>query len=372
MHVSAHQTRQEKQDIMGPTMKTPLHDLTIQENLSIKDALQKLDQTAERTILVMDQQQQLIGTVSDGDIRRYILRGNSLCNPVSSVCNTNPIVVFDDNLDMEQVKKIFLDKKIELIPVIDANRHIVNYITWSMAFADHHKRSVDSVTSPVIIMAGGKGARLDPFTRILPKPLIPIGNKPVIEVIMEKFHQHGFYRFFYTLNYKKEYLKLFLKESSFPYSIEWVDEDRFLGTAGGLALLKNKIDDTFFVTNCDSILETDFLKVLEWHKEHHAAMTIVGCYNEIKIQFGVLELSNSHLKRMSEKPVHDVIINTGVYIMEPHVVSYIPDGEPMDMNVLIDLLIKREKVAVYPIYGGWFDIGQWEEYKNTVDKLGAS
>ncbi|MBF0557361.1 MAG: nucleotidyl transferase, partial [Nitrospirae bacterium] len=153
------------------------------------------------------------------------------------------------------------------------------------------------------------------------------------------------------------------------YTIDWVEEDDFLGTAGGLSLLKDKITGTFLITNCDSILDADYHEILKWHKQHEAAMTIVGCHNEVKIHFGVLELSDGRLGRILEKPVHDVIINTGVYVMEPHVISFIPEGTSIDMNELIDIVMKKEKVSVYPIYGGWFDIGQWEEFKKNSEEL---
>jgi NDP-sugar pyrophosphorylase family protein len=218
-------------------------------------------------------------------------------------------------------------------------------------------------------MAGGKGSRLDPFTRVLPKPLIPVGNKPIIEAIMERFARCGFNRFLYTLNYKKEYLKLFLKEASLPYTMEWVEEDDFLGTAGSLSLLKDKLTETFFVTNCDSLLDVDFEAVLRWHREHGAAITIIGCHNEFRIPFGVLEMSRGKLTKLIEKPVHDVMINTGVYIMEPQVISYLSDRKQTDFDELLKLLPKKDKVTVYPVYEGWLDIGQWEEYRKSLSKL---
>src|SRR3989304_82097 len=148
-----------------------------------------------------------------------------------------------------------------------------------------------------------------------------------------------------------------------------IEEDDFMGTAGSLILLKNKIKETFFVVNCDSILDVNFQEILDWHREHEAAMTIVGGHNEVKIPFGVLHLSNGRLEKILEKPVHDVIINTGVYIMEPHIISYISEGSQIDMNELIDIVAKKEKISVFPIYGGWFDIGQWDEYKKSIEKL---
>jgi NDP-sugar pyrophosphorylase family protein len=263
-----------------------------------------------------------------------------------------------------------IENKIGQIPVLNDRGIIVDVILWTDVLEEkEHLKLRELHSNKVVIMAGGKGTRLDPFTKVLPKPLIPVGNKPIIELIMERFYQYGFHNFIYTLNYRKEYIKLFLKESNFPYTIDWVEETDFLGTAGGLTLLKNKVADTFFVTNCDSLLEVDLEKVLKWHKEQKVAITIIGCYNEIKIPFGVLEIYGGKLQKITEKPVHDILINTGVYVMEPHIISYIPENEPIDMNALIDLAFKKEKISVYPIYKGWLDIGQWEEYKNAVEKL---
>jgi NDP-sugar pyrophosphorylase family protein len=257
--------------------------------------------------------------------------------------------------------------------MLDDNGVILDVILWTDILTGK-KQSAPSQklkTNQIVIMAGGEGTRLDPFTRIFPKPLIPIGNKPAIEIIMERFYGCGFHRFIYTLNYKKEYLKLFLRENNFPYSIEWIEEDDFLGTAGSLSLLGDKLTDTFFVANCDSLLDVNFEEILSWHKEHKAAMTLIGCHSEVKIPFGVLQMSDGKLNKILEKPVHDVIINTGVYVMEPHLISYMPKGKKMDINELIDLVAEKEKITVYPIYSGWFDLGQWGEYKKSVEKLGG-
>lgn len=186
---------------------------------------------------------------------------------------------------------------------------------------------------------------------------------------MERFNFYGFYKFVYTLNYKKEYIKIYLRENRFPYEIDWVEEPDYLGTAGSLSMLIDKLTDTFFVVNCDSLLDYDYEKLLKWHKENQSAITIIGCHNEIKIPFGVLELSNGNLLKIQEKPTHDVIINTGFYIMEPKVLPYIPQGRQVDMNEVIDLVSSKEKVTVYPISSGWFDIGQWEEYKKNIELL---
>jgi dTDP-glucose pyrophosphorylase len=335
--------------------------------------MQKLNETAEKILFVVDENDKLLGTVTDGDIRRGIINNVGFQDSIEGVIQRKFTAIKQGIPEINAyAKQMMVERKIEQIPILDENNVIVDVILWTDFLGEEvHLQTPTLKQNYVVIMAGGKGTRLDPFTKILPKPLIPIGSKTVIELIMERFYRYGFYNFIYTLNYKKEYLKLYLKENNFPYSIEWVEEPDFSGTAGSLTLLQDKLKDTFFVVNCDSLLDSDFEEILKWHKENDAAMTIIGCHNEVKIPFGVLELSNGRLERILEKPVHDVIINTGIYVMEPHVISYIPKGRVVDMNEVIDLISKKEKVSIYPISTGWFDIGQWEEYKETVKHLGT-
>lgn len=350
--------------------RAKLESLLITPDSTVKQAMQRLLDTAEKILFVVNEHKRLTGTVTDGDIRSgIIVRGLSLNTAIREVMNAEFKWVEADTSNIaEKVKHLMLAHKIEQIPILKEGI-IVDVILWIDLF-EKKMQEVTLLPNQVVIMAGGKGTRLDPFTRILPKPLIPIGDKPVIELIMEKFYQYGFHNFVYTLNYKKEYIKVFLKENKYPYNIEWFEEGDFLGTAGSLSLLRDKINDTFFITNCDSILiDVNFEDVLKWHRMHNASMTIIGCHNEFKIPFGVLEISNGRLTRISEKPVHDVIINTGVYVMEPHVLSYLREGEKIDMNEVIDLVTNKKKISVYPIYGNWLDIGQLEEYKKAVEKL---
>lgn len=351
--------------------KTKLKSLLIETGTTIKQTMQKLNETSEKILFVVASDERLIGTITDGDIRTALINGMEFSEKIENVMQRQFISINQDVKDREEVaKKLMLDTKVEQIPVLDKRGAIADVIIWTDILEDR-KRSgpVHVYQNQVVIMAGGKGTRLDPFTKILPKPLIPIGNKPVIEIIMERFALNGFSNFIYTLNYKKEYIKLFLKENALPYTIDWVEEEEFLGTAGSLLLLKDKVADTFIVTNCDSLMDIDFGEVMKWHREHKAAMTIVGCHNEFQIPFGVLEISNGRLDSITEKPVHDVIINTGVYVMEPSVLSCIPEGRPFNMNELIDVLLEKETLTVYPIYGGWLDIGQWKEYRKSLDKL---
>ena len=351
-----------------------MQTLLVSSDIDIKEAMQKLNYTAERILFVVEDGNRLVGTITDGDIRRGIINGMAFNEKVNKLMHKEFTKVVSDmkNL-MQYVKEIMLKDKLEQIPVVDRNGAIEDVILWTDILGVNSKAAPAKCHStPVVIMAGGKGSRLDPFTRILPKPLIPIGDKTVIELIMEKFYKHGFYKFCYALNYKKEYIKIFLQENEFPsYELDWVEEKGFLGTVGSLSLLKRRLNETFFVTNCDSLLDADFEQALKWHRQYDAAITIIGCHNEVKIPFGVLEISDGKLKKMTEKPVHDVIINTGAYIMEPRILSYIPEGKRMDITELIDIVSGKEKISVYTIFDGWFDIGQWEEYRESLKKMGV-
>lgn len=350
-----------------------LKSLLVQPETTIKEAMHKLNETSEKILFVVDRKDKLLGTVTDGDIRTGLINGLQFTDKIQNIMHREFISIHLDNADIrENVRKLMIEQKIEQIPVLDLSGTIVDVCLWTDLLGE--KKEIKSgilYENRVVVMAGGIGTRLDPFTRILPKPLIPIGNKPVIKLIMENFYQNGFYRFTYSLNYKKEYIKLYLKEDSSPYSIDWVEEEDFYGTAGSLSLLRDTISDTFFLTNCDSLMTVNYCDVLKWHKDNHASITIIGCHNEVKIPFGVLQLNNGILSGIIEKPVHDMIINTGVYVMEPEVIAYIKEGQRMDMNELIEIVATKEKVVVYPIYGGWMDIGQWAEYKKSVEHFNA-
>lgn len=351
--------------------KANIKSLLVSSDFTLKQAMQKLSDTAEKILFVVDSDNKLLGTLTDGDIRRGIIGGLKFNDKIGRIMHRDCIKVKVGTPEMARyIKKIMLKDKIEQIPIVDDENRVVDVVLWTdLLQTKKNTHSKHLYSNYVVVMAGGKGTRLDPFTRIFPKSLVPVGNKPVIEIIMERFYHSGFYNFIYTLNYRKEYIKIFLKENNFPYKINYVEENNFLGTAGSLALLKDKLDDTFFVTNCDSLLEVDFEAILKWHKDERCAITIIGCCNEVKIPFGVLELNRGKLDKILEKPMHEVIINTGVYVMEPSVISYIPKDKPIDMNHLIEKVAQKNKISVYPIHTGWFDIGQWREYEKSVEKL---
>ncbi len=352
--------------------KDQFEKLLITGDQSIKEAMQQIGPASAGILFVVDENRKLVGTLTDGDIRRGLLKGLRFDDKVAAVAFKDFVAVAEETPDLvRHVKRLIKETKNEQIPIVDKNGRIVDVILLidMVAANGNHKAPTELRSNPVVIMAGGIGTRLDPFTKVLPKPLIPIGDQPVIEVIMNNFYRCGLHRFTYTLNYKKEYIKLYLAENNRKYRVDWVEEEDFLGTAGSLALLKGRLTETFFVANCDSLLNVDYGRILRWHARQKAMITIIGCHREYKIPFGVLQLADGKLEKIREKPVHDMIINTGVYVMEPGVLDHITEGKPMDMNQLIDKVSARDKVSVYTVYDGWLDIGQWKEYKQNIGKI---
>lgn len=349
--------------------KNKLKSILVRPGTTMKQAMQDLNESAQKILFVTDEHRRLLGTLTDGDIRRAIIRGSGFADRIDTIMNRRYTFLKAESTSLaEEAKELMVAKEIEQLPVLDEEGVVVDVILWTdVVESKHLVAPVQLRTNSVVIMAGGKGTRMDPFTRIFPKPLIPVGEKTIVELIMDQFHKSGFHKFILTLNYKKEYIKIFLQESNMPYSVEWVEEADFMGTAGSLSLLKGKLRETFIVTNCDSLLDVNVSEVLAWHKKQGAAMTVIGCCNEVKIHFGVLELGNGKLQRILEKPTHDVIVNTGIYVMEPHVINYINDGKEEDMDKLIGKLIAAEEnVTVYPINSGWLDIGRWDQYKRAL------
>lgn len=349
-----------------------IQSISIPPGTTIKDSIRRLNDTARKILFVADADDKLVGTISDGDIRRGLIAGYGFNEPVEKImCKDFFAFDYADLHAKARAREVMVDRNIQLIPLIDQHGRVRDVILWTDILGVSNTKKTRQVhDNKVIIMAGGKGTRLDIFTKIFPKSLIPVGDKPAVELIMERFYNHGFHRFIYTLNHKKEYVKLFLKERTFPYEIDWVEEQEFLGTAGSLSLVREKIDDTFFVINCDTLLDIDYAEVLAWHKERGAALTAVGCHNEISIPFGVLSLANGKLEKIHEKPSHDVIVNTGMYVMEPRALAYLIPGQPTGMNELINAVISKEDVNVYPVYGrDWLDLGQWDSYKRSTKIL---
>lgn len=346
-------------------------DISILPDSYIKEALKKLDKTAEKTLFVVDTDNKLLGTITDGDIRRYILRTGSIEGKVEEIYNKNPIKIFKSEFNIEKIKDIMLKNKIEVIPVIDENNMIIDYYTWEELFSNtlQEKRENLSIRIPVVIMAGGKGTRLDPLTKILPKPLIPVGEKTMVEHIIDNFKTFGLEKFYFILNYKGTMIEAYFNSIEKDYQIEFIWEKEFLGTAGGLKLLENKLKGDFVVSNCDILVKADFYDVYNYHKDNESCLTSITSIQHHKIPYGVVNIQNGgKIKNIEEKPEYSFQINTGVYFLNSEVFKYIPDNKYFDMPELIKSLINNnKKVLAYPVNeSNYMDMGQWEDYKMVL------
>lgn len=352
--------------------KKQLRSLLISPQSTVKEAIQRLNETGRKILFITDAQETLLGTLSDGDIRRGIIDGMVLTAPVESVMKQkfHSLSTATHNLSHE-ARLLMQQHMIEQIPVVNEGGKIVDVMLWIDFLGEERPkaaRTAPSMDNPVVIMAGGKGTRLDPFTKILPKPLIPLGDKPIIENIMDRFYDNGFSRFIVIVNYKKEMIKAYFGDNALPYQVSFVEEQEFYGTAGGMFLLRDMITQPFIVTNCDTILEGSYHDFYEWHRDRNNFMTIIGSHKEFTVPYGVLCMNNGILEKIDEKPKLDLFINTGTYIFDPSVFEFITDRQHLDMDKLILKIkeLRADRVGVYPHWGGWFDIGQWEEYNRTL------
>lgn len=353
-----------------------MKDLFINPKSSIKEALKKLDQTAEKTLLVVDNNKKLLGTITDGDIRRYIIKYGLLEGSIENIYNRRPITIFENEINGKKIKDIFLQKKIDVLPVVDKSGKIVKYLTWYQAFGEEGKPAWKtrqrSLGLPVVIMAGGKGKRLAPFTDVFPKPLIPIGEKTMVEHIISNFKDFGVIKFFLTLNYKGELIESYFNSIEKDYKIEFIWEEKFLGTAGSLKLIEQEITTDFIVSNCDIMIKADFLEIYEFHKKNNSVFTSITSIQHYKIPYGVVRTGKGgKVINIEEKPEHTFQINTGVYILNKRALKYIPENTRFDMPDLIkNLIANNENVFAFPVSGSsYVDVGQWEEYKKNIYKL---
>lgn len=335
---------------------------------SIREGIKRLD-VADYKILFVVNEEILCGTVTDGDIRRWLLKSGDLQLNISYVMNKSPIYLEEE--EKNKAQEIMREKSIEAIPIVNKDKKIIEVI-----FLDKlYKQNIilkNKISLPVVIMAGGKGTRLYPYTNIIPKPLIPIGNISIVERIINKFLKTGCNNFYLTINYKKNMIKAYFDELRKKYTINYVEEEKFLGTGGSLFLLKDKIKETFFLSNCDILIDADYYNILKYHKEQNNIITMVTSLKNYQIPYGVIKLKDDGtIKYIEEKPEYNYLVNTGFYILEPQVLSDIPKNEFFHITDLIDRYIKEgKKIGTYPITeNAWLDMGEIKEMEKMIERL---
>ena len=349
-----------------------MKDITIHPQATIKEAMEVLDKTAEKVLLVVDDGQALTGTLTDGDIRRYILKGHNLSGTIQDAFHPNPIFILQEDFDPNKIKAVFLENKIDLIPILDQNRKVVDFITWEKAFGSNRKPENQKLDVPVVIMAGGKGARLEPFTRVLPKPLIPVGDKPVIDHIIDRFREYGISEFYLTIHHMSKIIRAYFEEKDPDYSIGFAEEDEPRGTAGSLKLLADKLNKPFFVSNCDIIIEADYADLYRFHIQNRYDITLVASAKQFNIPYGICELNGGgSLERIKEKPEYNFLVNAGMYVLNPSVLELIPNNQLFHITHLIDKIKENGgQIGVYPVSEkAWIDVGQWAEYRKALKMI---
>lgn len=349
-----------------------LSNLFIKEGATVKDAMKQLDINAKKILFVVDDQDHLVGSLTDGDIRRWILSEGKLTDKVEIACYKSTFFA-PTNYDVQDIKNEIVQRKIEYVPVLDEAKTITDIIFWDKLVDDSIKRKpLVKLKNPVVIMAGGKGTRLEPFTRILPKPLIPIGEKPIIELIIDYFVEYGISEFFISVNHKSRMIKAYFEEIKPGFSIKYLEENLPLGTAGSLNLISEKIDQEIIVTNCDIIIRENISNILDYHRSNNLDMTLVGAFRHYNIPYGVCKIGNyGILNEIVEKPEFDFIVNTGMYILNSSLLSLIPKDTFFHMTDLVEKLkLQNGKIGVYPVSEkSWIDVGEWNEYRKAVELL---
>lgn len=344
---------------------------TITADATVKNTMKKMDSGATKTLIVVDKGgKKMVGVISDGDVRRHLLGNGELSDKIVNCYNKNPIK-FIDEFEKEEARRIMLDRKIEAIPVVSKDNILKEIIFWDDIF-DKRTKKDDSLVCPVIIMAGGKGTRLDPFTKILPKPLIPIGDTPIVEMIMDSFANFGVNNFSIVVNYKGEMIKSYFDNSEINYNISYIWEKEFAGTAGSLRLLPSDIDHDFIVSNCDIIIDMNYSDLMNFHRKNESVLTIVGSVQHHQIPYGVIEYTeNGSVEKIIEKPEYDFTINTGLYVLNREALNNIPEGFFHITDLINDLIARGKKVCTYPVTEkSYVDTGQWEEYHDAIKKFG--
>lgn len=341
-----------------------INDFIASCSITVSAAMHKIDGNAGGTLFLTDEVDKLIACITDGDIRRYLLGGGQMDDEVFSAANKHPRYA----RTLDEAKRLFHRKSFSAIPIVNEEMTILDIYSDDNGTVSEKA----SLRVPVVINAGGKGTRLAPYTKVLPKPLIPVGDLPILEHIMNEYQSYDCTDFHIIVNYKRDLMKAYFADNERAYNITWYDEDKPLGTGGGLSLLKGVFQDTFFFANCDALLTADYESMLKFHKENGNVITMICAYKNINIPYGVVDMGvDGVIENMREKPLISFLTNTGIYIVEPSVVESMVDGEAIGFPDIVEReRQKGHKVAVYPVSeNDWMDMGQIPELEKMRAKL---
>lgn len=346
--------------------KALVHDwkkAVISAEATLRDAAKNLTESSLRIVLVIDAAGKLLGTVSDGDIRRGLLRGLTLCSYVDEILRKNPLVA-PEGMSQSLIRQLMVANKVQQIPEIDAEGRIVSLHTWDEFI------TTASLSNKMVIMAGGKGMRLRPHTENCPKPMLMIGGKPMLQHIIERARDEGFGDFLLSVNYLAHMIEDYFGDGGMlGVNIGYIHEESPLGTVGSLSMTSKLVDEPFVVTNGDVITDIRYSDLLEFHVRQESIATMAVRMHEWQQPFGVVQMDGLNIVGFEEKPVARSHINAGVYALDPLALQELSFGEPCDMPTLFERLQGRSyKTIAYPMHEPWLDVGRYDDL-SAANKL---
>lgn len=347
-----------------------IKDRIIIPSVSLLDAMKRMDDIKVKMLFVFDGEH-FEGIITIGDIQRAIIKNVPMAAPVRSILETNKKYATPAE-DKGSVRKKMLALRAECMPVVDEQGELVDVYFWTDLFKHSEPEHRKKIHLPVVIMAGGKGTRLKPLTNVIPKPLIPVGEKTILEEIMDQFEEIGCQKFYMSVNYKSDMMRFYIDQLEHHYDIEFFEEPKPLGTIGSVSLLKDKISTPFFVSNCDIVIDQDYRDVFEYHQDNCNNLTIVTAVKSLRIPYGVIETGADGLMTgLQEKPEQTYMINTGVYILNPELIQEIPEGQFFHITHLMEKIKRRGgRIGCFPVSEHvWSDMGEWPEYLKMIKVL---
>jgi len=337
-----------------------IEDITVKESISILEVMKIIDESSKQIAIVIDENNKLLGTISDGDIRRALLKNIPLTESVKEIYFKTPTVA-SINDSREEIINICKVKKIHQIPIVDSKGNLVGLEILDELISKEKK------LNKVVLMVGGLGTRLQPLTENIPKPMLEVGNKPILQTIVEKFAEYGYLNIVMCINYKSHVIKDYFGDGAeFGVNIEYVSEKDRMGTAGALSLLKDKPQEPFFVMNGDLLTNANFEHLHNFHISNNSIGTMCVRDYDFQVPFGVVSIKDTKILSIDEKPMHKFFVNAGIYMFDPEILDYIPKNEFYDMPTLFKKLIdKNKKVISFPLREYWLDVGRIEEYEKA-------
>ena len=332
---------------------------------SVKDVMQVMDKSALQIALVVDEEKRLLGAVTDGDVRRSILRGGELSQPVTEIMNPHPIAALQGT-ERAALLRLMKAKSVRQIPLVDDEKRIVGLAQMEELLCRPQRDNA------VVLMAGGLGTRLRPLTDKIPKPLLKVGARPILETILESFLDAGFHRFYFAVNYKSQMIEDYFGDGSrFGAEIAYLHENKRMGTAGALYFLPEPPKEPILVMNGDLLTKVDFGELLDYHMEQEAAATMAVREYNYQVPYGVIDFDGERIAAIREKPSYSFFVNAGIYVLSPEAVARVDKEEFFDMPQLFDELVAAgQKTTVYPVREYWLDIGRMDDFQRAQEEYG--